>query len=70
VRKSRKQSHQTSSPATFDQISLYMQCLEDEHQQAWHVELTGPAPHWVYLLGLHLRMVELEQLEPAAQELL
>ena len=28
------------------------------------------APYWVYLIGLHLRMVELEHLEEAVQELL
>ena len=70
MRKSRKRSSWTPSDPTPDQIRLYMQCLEDEHQQAWHVELTGPAPHWVCLIGLHLRLVELEHLEPAVQEFL
>jgi hypothetical protein len=47
-----------------------MECMADEHQLAWHTELLSSAPHWVYLLGLHLRMCELEHLEPAAGELL
>jgi hypothetical protein len=56
---------------TADQIRLYMEKMADEHQQGWHEELTGATPpHWVYLLALHLRIVELDHLAVAAEELL
>jgi hypothetical protein len=55
---------------TPDQVRQYMQALAEEHYQAWHAELTTSAPHWVYLIGLHLRLVELEHLEEAAAEFL
>jgi hypothetical protein len=69
VKRRRKQPAATTEP-TSDQISQYMHALAEEHQAAWHAELTSPAPHWVYLIGLHLRLVELEHVEEAAQELL
>ena len=56
---------------TADQICQYMDKIADEHQQGWHEELTGDTPpHWVYLLALHLRMVELEHLASASEDLL
>lgn len=58
------------TPPTPDQIRRYIECSSDEHQFAWHHELHTAAPHWVYLLGLHLRLVELDHLESAAKELL
>lgn len=64
------QSQPQPMPATLDQMELYVQRLYDHHQQEWQTEILDPAPEWVYLLGVHLRLVELEQLEPAVQELL
>ena len=55
---------------TADQIRGYMQALAEEHHEAWQVELTSSQPHWVYLIGLHLRLVELEHVEEAAREFL
>ncbi len=55
---------------TPDQIRRYMQCVMDEHQVAWHTELLSAEPHWVYLIGLHLRMVELDRMEEAVEEFL
>jgi len=68
---SRKPSARTrKTEPTPDQIRQYMLCLADEHQLAWHEELLGSAPHWVYMLALHLRLVELELLESASGDLL
>lgn len=55
---------------TPDQIRQRIQLMSDEHQQAWQQELTSAAPYWVHLISLHLRMVELEHLEEATEELL
>ncbi len=55
---------------TADEIRGYMQALDEEHQAAWYQELLTSAPHWVYLINLHLRMVELEHMEEGVQELL
>ncbi len=55
---------------TADQIRQYMQAMADQHQEAWHKELTSSAPEWIYLLALHLRMAELEHLDEAAVEFL
>jgi hypothetical protein len=52
------------------QIRRYIECSADEHYFSWQAELISSEPKWVYLLGLHLRLVELEHLETAAGELL
>ena len=53
-----------------DEIRRYLECMADEHHLCWQAELTSSAPHWVYLLGLHLRLVELERMGEGAEELL
>ena len=53
-----------------DQIRRYIQLISDQHQLQWWHELHSKAPQWTYLLGLHLRIVELDHLEAAAGELL
>lgn len=59
-----------TNPPSPDQIRRYVQCMADEHYLSWQVELTSAQPHWVYLLGLHLRLVELERMEEGVEELL
>jgi len=59
-----------ASEPTPEQLHHYMQKMEDEHQQAWHQELMGKAPYWECLIGMHLRLVELEHMETAVRELL
>jgi hypothetical protein len=67
---SRKPACTRKTEPTPDQIRRYIECSTDEHHLSWQAELTSSEPHWVYLLGLHLRLVELEHLETAAGELL
>jgi hypothetical protein len=67
MKRCRKQPASGKTEPTADQIISYMQALADA---AWGAELTSSAPHWVYLIGLHLRLIELEHVEEAAQELL
>jgi hypothetical protein len=67
---SRKGSTRKTTDPTLDQLQQYIQCMADEHQQTWRAELMSSAPYWVYLLGLHLRLVELDHLENAVEELL
>jgi hypothetical protein len=66
----RKPAQTTITQPTPDQIRRYIQCSADEHQLAWQGELNSSAPHWVYLLNLHLRLVELETMEEGMEELL
>jgi len=51
-------------------IRRYMAALADNHQQEFQTELQSAAPYWEYMLTVHLRLVELEHLEAAAEELL
>jgi hypothetical protein len=55
---------------TPDQIRQYMQKMVDQHLQDWREQVLGDSPHWVYLLAIHLRLIELEGMENAVQELL
>lgn len=48
----------------------YLDFLIADHTMAWEVEVTSPSPRWQVVLGLHLRLAELEHLEEAAGELL
>ena len=66
----RKTAQSKNSQPTPDQIRRYIECAADEHQLVWHAEVTSAAPHWVYLLNLHLRLVELERMEEGVKELL
>jgi hypothetical protein len=65
----RKPATPKAEPSS-DQILQFLGCLEEAHQLSWHAELVSSAPYWEYLVALHLRMVELEHTESAAQELL
>ena len=53
-----------------DQIRAHIEFLLDEHTGAWQSELFSDAPRWPVVLGLHLRLSELEHLEQGAGELL
>ena len=53
-----------------DQIRHYIQKLAEQHHEDWQLELMDSAPHWVYLIALHLRLIELENMETAVKELL
>ena len=68
----KKTSRKRRRPAkpTPDQIQAYIQTMNEQHQLEWQAELKSSAPHWEYLLDLHLRLVELEKLESASAELL
>jgi hypothetical protein len=70
VKRCRKKTSPRKVEPTPDLMRRYMQALAEEHQEAWHAELMSAAPHWTYLLGLHLRLIELENLETGAEELL
>ena len=66
----RKRSAPKPADSSPDLLRQYVQKMAEQHQEEWQVELMEAAPHWVYLLGLHLRLIELENLESAVQELL
>ena len=59
-----------SQPVSADVLRSFIHATTDEHQRAWQAELTGDTPFWIHLLGLHLRLVELERLEEGVGELL
>ena len=67
---SRKRSAHSKPEPSPDQISNYVRALTEDHHLAWSAELLEDAPEWVYMLGLHLRLVELEHLAEGAEELL
>lgn len=70
MKKKLKPTAAQKSCPTHDELQNYLEKFYDEHQAEWQRGLLEPAPEWIYLLGLHLRLVELEHLEPAVQELL
>lgn len=68
MKRSRKKTF--APPPTPEQLQQFVERMADEHQIAWQSELLGNAPYWEYLLGLHLRLVELEHMGTAVEELL
>jgi len=58
------------APASVEEILAFGQFIGGVHQEAWQRELHSALPNWTLLLGLHLRLVELENMESAVQELL
>lgn len=57
-------------PASLDVMRDFIRATLEEHQLEWHAQLTSDQPFWIHLLGLHLRMVELDRMEEAIAELL
>jgi hypothetical protein len=55
---------------TPDEIRDYLAKFYDQHQAEWHREILQPAPEWIYLIGVHLRLIELEKMEAAVEEFL
>ena len=71
MRKSRSSKSKAQlQGASLDEIEQFMQHLSDEHQQEWHKTVLGESPQWTFLLALHLRLVELEHMKSAVEELL
>ena len=66
----RTQRMQPPQPVSVDTLRSYMKAVSDNHNEEWSAELMSDAPYWTHLLALHLRMVELDHLEEAVQELL
>ncbi len=63
----RRSPSRTTSP---EQLQADIQSQSDRCQLLWQEEVTSGAPRWGVLLGLHLRLSELEYLWDAGQELL
>jgi len=58
------------SKPTRPQVRKHIEDLIKGHQIEWRNELlTTTVPEWTHLLCLHLRMVELAQLEAGMKEL-
>lgn len=57
------------TPPTADQLQNFINAMRVEHELYFTQELHSRAPHWEYLLALHLRMTELEHLVPAVEDL-
>ena len=64
---SRKRAQEQLSP---EQFREYVNELQSEHQAAWHEQAFSDGPQWIVMLGLHLRLVELERLADSMEELL
>jgi hypothetical protein len=69
-RTSKPSAPKPDAPASVEEIRAFGQFIGGVHQEAWQRELNSAQPDWTLLLGLHLRLVELENLESAVQELL
>lgn len=68
-RASRKKSVRVKTPPTADQLQNFIHAMRVEHELYFTQELHSRAPHWEYLLALHLRLTELEHLVPAVGDL-
>jgi hypothetical protein len=68
-RASGKKSARIKTPPTADQLQNFIHAMRVEHEVEFTEELHSRAPHWEYLLALHLRLSELEHLVPAVGDL-
>jgi len=55
-------------PTPGDQIRRYLQELIEQHHDDWNHQLEQTEPQWSHLLALHLRLIELENMEAALLE--
>ncbi len=69
MRRSRKRHADLPlTPTPGEQIRAYLQELADQHHRDWKGQLQRADPEWSHLLALHLRLVELENMEAALGE--
>jgi len=59
-----------SRPTTIEDLRANFEAMADGYQDLWIEEVLSDAPRWGHVLGLHLRICELERLEEAGLELL
>jgi hypothetical protein len=57
-------------PPTIEELRASFEAMADGYQDLWVEEVLSDAPRWGQVLGLHLRICELEHLEEAGLELL
>ncbi len=69
MRSSRKRhSALPLDPTPGDQIRKYLLELVAQHHHEWCHQLQQSQPEWAHLLALHLRLIELENMEAALRE--
>lgn len=57
-------------PPTIEELRASFDEIMDQVQDYWQEEVLSDAPCWGLVLGLHLRLCELEHLQEAGLELL
>ena len=68
--KKNQSGRRRSAPPTIEELQANFEALADGYQDLWIEEVLSDAPRWGHVLGLHLRICELEHLEEAGLELL
>jgi hypothetical protein len=66
----KKKVRRRPAPTTIEQLRANFEAMADDYQDLWIEEVLSDAPRWGHVLGLHLRICELERLEEAGWELL
>lgn len=65
-----KSGRRRPAPPTIEELRANFEAMADGYQDLWSEEVLSDAPRWGHVLGLHLRICELEHLEEAGLELL
>jgi hypothetical protein len=66
----KKKVRRLPASRTIDELRANFEAMADDYQDLWIEEVLSDAPRWGHVLGLHLRICELEHLEEAGLELL
>lgn len=66
----KKNAGRRQSPPMIEDIRASFEEIMNACQERWQEEVMSDAPRWGHVLGVHIRLCELERLEAAAEELL
>lgn len=65
-----KKAGRRRRPQSIEELRANFEAMSDTMQDLWAEEVLSDAPRWGHVLGLHLRICELEHLEEVGLELL
>jgi hypothetical protein len=66
----KKTARRPAAPRTIEEVRAKFEDMANGYNECWLAEVLSDQPRWGYVLGLHLRLCEIQHLEEAGGELL
>jgi hypothetical protein len=66
----KKTVRRRTAPQTIEELRANFEEMANGYNEYWLAEVLSDRPRWGYVLGLHLRICEIEHIEEVGGELL